>query len=162
MTPRRRLIAAVSAGVAVASLTGCERPAPIVTVVSGTNSEWKEADLFCFEGQAFESGNCAERGEGPVELPVAPGQQVGVDVSKAVVERGWFIELSAPEGGGEAQQSEVFQDEHYFAFTAQQLTGPGLRLTVNALGPEGEAGPPSGTWTFDLVPEDAPAEAEAG
>jgi hypothetical protein len=153
LTPRRRLIAAVSAGVAVASLTGCERPAPIVTVVSGTNSEWKEADLFCFEGQAFEAGDCAQRAEGPIELPVAPGQQVGVDVSKAVVERGWFIELSASEGGGEAQQSEVFEDEHYFAFTAPQLGEQGLRLTIRSLGEQGEGGPPSGEWTFDLVPK---------
>ena len=152
MTARRRLLAAVSAGVAVASLTGCERPAPIVSVVSGTNSEWKEADLFCFEGQAFESGECPTRDEGPTRLPVSPGQQVGVDVSKAVVERGWFIELSAPGGDGEAQQSEVFDDQHYFAFTAPQLTEQGLRLTIRSVGEQGEGGPPSGEWTFDLVP----------
>ena len=161
MTARRRLLAAVSAGVAVASLTGCERPAPIVTVVSGTTSEWKEADVYCFEGQAAGSEDCAERAEGPVELKVSPGQQVGVDVSKAVRERGWFIQLSSLTGEGEPQQSEVFDDQHYFAFTAPALSSAGLRLTINTIGPEGQAGPPSGTWTFDLVPEDAPAEPEA-
>jgi hypothetical protein len=152
LTPRRRLLAALSAGAAVVALTGCERPAPIVTVVSGTTSEWKEADVFCFEGQSFADGDCAERAEGPTELPVSPGQQVGVDVSKAVVDRGWFIELSAPGGQeGQSQQSDVFEDQHYFAFTAPAVGPEGLRLTVRTVGEDG--GEPSGEWTFDLVPD---------
>jgi hypothetical protein len=151
LTARRRLLAAVSAGVAVASLTGCERPAPIVTVVSGTTSEWKEADVFCFEGQSLEDGDCASRAEGPVEIPVAPGQQIGVDVSKAVAERGWFIQLSSPAGDTEPQQSDVFEDDHYFAFTAPNVGQEGLRLTVLTVGEQGAQGQPSGEWTFDLV-----------
>lgn len=152
MTPRRRLLAALTAGLAVASLTGCERPAPIVTVVSGTTSEWKEADVFCFEGQSVEDGDCAERADGPTVLEVTPGQQVGVDVSKAVVDRGWFLELSPPEGQGQPQQSEVFEDQHYFGFTAPSIGEQGLRLTIRTLGEQGEQGAPSGEWTFDLVP----------
>jgi hypothetical protein len=152
VTPRRRLLAAVSAGVAALALTGCERPAPIVTVVSGTNSEWKEADVWCFEGQSFEAGDCAQRAEGPTRLDVKPGEQVGVDVSKSVVERGWVVELSSPDGQQEPQQSQVFEDQHYFAFTAPSAGPQGLRLTVRAVGEQGESGPPSGVWTFDLVP----------
>lgn len=154
MTARRRLLAAgrISiAAAAVVALTGCERPAPIVTVVSGTASEWKEADLYCFEGQALEDDDCAERGDGPVRIEVAPGERVGVDVSKDVVERGWFIELSLP-GGGEdqAESSDLQVDEHYFSFTPR--VGPdGLRLTVKAVGDQGPRGPHSGVWTFDLV-----------
>jgi hypothetical protein len=153
VTPRRRLLVALSAGVAAASLTGCERPAPIVTVVSGTTSEWKEADVFCFEGQSFQDGTCAQRAEGPTVLPVTPGEQVGIDVSRAVVDRGWFLELSSPGGQGQAQQSEVFDDEHYFAFTAPSVGAEGLRLTVRSVGEQGPGGPPSGEWTFDLVAE---------
>lgn len=151
MTPRRRLLAALSAGVAVVSLSACERPGPIVTVVSGTQSEWKEADVWCFEGQAFDDGDCAERGEGLVEIEVTPGEQVGVDVSKAVVERGWSIELSAGGEQGQAQQSEVFEDQHYFAFTAPAVGPEGATLTVRSLGEQGQAGAPSGEWVFALV-----------
>lgn len=144
MTPRRRLLAAVTAGVAVASLTGCERPAPIVTVVSGTTSEWKEADAYCFQAD-----ECVEHAHGPTVLPVRPGQQVGVDVSKALVDRGWFIELSAPGSEGQSQQSEVFRDQHYFAFTTPSIGPEGLRLVVRSLGAGGEG--TSGEWVFDLV-----------
>jgi hypothetical protein len=151
LTARRRLLAALSAGVAVASLTGCERPAPIVTVVSGTTSEWKEADVYCFEGQSLAQENCATRAEGPVQLPVSPGQQIGVDVSKAVADRGWFIQLSSPGGDSEPQQSDVFDDDHYFGFTAPNVGEQGLRLTVFTVGEQGEQGQPSGEWTFDLV-----------
>ena len=151
MTTRRRLQAAASAAVAVAALTACEKPVPIVTVVSGANSEWKEADVFCEEG-AVGSGECAERSGGPTPIPVTPGATVGVDVDKEVVERGWFIELSGPGGQGQAQRSEVLEDESYFRFTAQAVSGEGLRLTVFALGEDGPEGTPSGEWAFDLVP----------
>ena len=154
MTPRRRLTAAVSAGLAVAALTGCEKPAPIVTVVSGSTSEWKEADVFCFEeGQTFEDGDCTQRSTSPTQIPVSAGQNVGVDVSREVVERGWYIELAGPGGQGQAQQSEVQEDKHYFSFTAPQVGEGGLRLTVRAVG-EGEQDAPSGEWVFDLVPAD--------
>lgn len=151
MTARRRLLAALSAGVALISLTGCERPAPIVTVVSGTTSEWKEADVYCFAGQSLPDDDCVQRADGPVQLEVTPGQQVGVDVDKDVVERGWYIQLAGPEGGAQAQQSDVMEDRHYFSFTAPSVGPEGLRLTVVALGEQGPEGPPSGEWTFDLV-----------
>jgi hypothetical protein len=116
-----------------------------VTVVSGTTSEWKEADVFCFD----DGSECVEHGDGATALPVEPGQQVGIDVSKAVVERGWYIELASP--GADPQQSEVFADQHYFAFTAPSIGPEGLRLTVRAVGSQGEVGSSSGEWAFDLV-----------
>jgi hypothetical protein len=148
----RRLLAAVSAGAAVLALSACERPAPIVTVVSGTNSEWKEADVYCFEGQSLGDSDCAERSTESVAVPVEPGQRVGVDVSKDVAERGWFIELSAPDGQGEAQSSDIQVDRHYFSFTAPNVGPEGLRLTVKALDEDDPRGSHTGEWTFDLVP----------
>lgn len=148
MTPRRRLLIAVTAGVSVASLTGCERPAPIVTVVSGTTSEWKEADLYCFDGQSLEGGDCAERASGTTSIPVSAGQRVGIDVSKAVVDRGWFFELARISDPEQTQVVEVPPDRHYFSFPVPEA---GLRLTVRAFGEQGPGGPPSGEWAFDLV-----------
>ena len=153
MTARRRLLAALSAGAAVFALTGCEAPAPIVTVYSGMGSEWKEADVFCFEGQALDRDECVQRGEGgSTQIEVVPGERVGVDVSKDVAERGWYLELSGPDG--QPQSSAVQEDEHYFSFTAPNVDENGLRLTVKTLGEQGPQGPHSGEWVFDLVPKD--------
>jgi hypothetical protein len=151
----RRLLATLGrisiAGAAVVALTGCERPAPIVTVVSGTTSEWKEADVYCFEGQSLEDDDCASRASGSVRIEVSPGERVGVDVSKAVAERGWFLELSRPGGEAQTESSDRLVDEHYFSFTPR-VGADGLRLTVKTLGDAGPRGPHSGEWTFDLVP----------
>jgi hypothetical protein len=153
MTARRLLTAAGRlglAGAAVVALTACERPAPIVTVFSGTTSEWKEADIFCFEGQSLDQENCAERHPEVPRIPVAPGERVGVDVSKGVAERGWYLELSGPGGSGEAQASDVQVDRHYFGFSAPQVGEDGLRLTIVTMSEGGRQ--PSGRWSFDLVP----------
>jgi hypothetical protein len=152
MTARRRLLAVASAAVAVAALTGCEKPLPIVTVVSGADSEWKEADVFCFEGQSLEQDECVQGVSSPTRIEVSPGQTVGIDVDREIVERGWYIQLAGPGGEGQAQQSGVQEDKHYFSFTAQQLEATGLRLTVVAVGEDGPGGAPSGEWAFDLVP----------
>jgi hypothetical protein len=156
MTARRRLATTVGrlglAAAAVVALTGCERPAPIVTVVSGSTSEWKEADVFCFEGQSPEAGDCAQRSTETPRIPVTPGERVGVDVGKEVRERGWFVALSGPAGQGEAQESDVQVDQAYFSFTAPNVGPDGLRLTVRTLPEENARGEASGEWTFDLVP----------
>lgn len=147
MTARRLLLTAA----AVLGLSACgQAPAPIVTVVSGGESEWKEADLFCFEGQSFEDEECAQRGDGPVQIPVTPGERIGVDVSKEVAERGWYLELTGPDG--QPQTSPVLEDDNYFPFTAPDVDDSGLRLVVRTLGEQGPEGPPSGEWAFDLVP----------
>ena len=149
MTARRRLTAAVSAGFALLVLTACEKPAPIVTVVSGGQSEWAEANTFCFEGQSAQNADCASRATGVTELEVRPGEQVGVDVSKEVVERGWLIELGQ---GEQAQQSPVFEDDHYFSFTAPNLGPEGLPLTIRTIDESGQV--QTGEWQFRLVPKE--------
>ncbi len=146
MTARRRLSAAVSAGVVLVVLTACESPAPIVTVVSGGQSEWAEANVFCFEGQSFQAADCASRAPGVTELTVRPGQQVGVDVSQEVVERGWVIELGE---GEQAQASPIFEDDHYFSFTAPSFGPEGLPLTIRTIDESGQV--QTGEWQFRLV-----------
>lgn len=154
MNARRRLLASASAAGALLALTACEKPGPIVTVVSGGQSVYTEAATWCFEEQT--PPECAERSEGTTELAVRGGETVGVDVGKQVVERGWFVELSEPEGQGQGQQPQRSepQNGHYFTFTAPNLpTGSSLLLTVRALG-EGEGeGETTGEWRFTLTPE---------
>ena len=145
----RRPLACVAAVGALLALSACEKPAPIVTVVSGGKSVYAEASTWCFEGQRGDE--CAERASGTTQIPVRAGETVGVDVDKELADGGWYLELSPPEGsqGQEPQRSEP-QEGHYFSFTAPSLAaGSSLRLDVRAVG-EGEE--PRGTWRFELTP----------
>ena len=146
----RRPLACVAAVGALLGLSACEKPAPIVTVVSGGQSVYTEAATWCFEDQT--PPDCAERGSGTTSIPVRAGETVGVDVDKELADGGWYLELSAPGGGGEQQQPQRSepQEGHYFSFTAPSLAeGSSLQLDVRAVG-EGEE--PRGEFRFELVP----------
>jgi hypothetical protein len=149
MNARRPLACATAVG-ALLTLSACEKPAPIVTVVSGGKSVYAEATTWCFEGQTGDE--CAERASGRTSLPVRAGETIGVDVDKELAEGGWYLELSAP--GGDEQQQQPQRSEpqtgHYFSFTAPSLAeGSSLQLDVRAVG-EGEE--PRGEWQFRLTP----------
>ncbi len=145
----RRPLACVAAAGALLALSACEKPAPIVTVVSGGQSVYTEASTWCFEGQT--PPDCAERAEGTTSLPVRAGETVGVDVDKELADGGWYLELTAPGGDGEQQpQRSEPQEGHYFRFTAPSLAeGSTLDLTVRAIG---EGDEPRGEFQFELVP----------
>ena len=143
----RRPLACVAAVGALLALSACEKPAPIVTVVSGGQSVYAEANTWCFEGQT--PPDCAERETGSTSIPVRAGETVGVDVDKELADGGWYLELSAPGGDQQPQRSEP-QEGHYFSFTAPSLAaGSTLDLMVYAVG-EGEE--PLGEFSFTLTP----------
>ena len=150
MSLRRRLPGATCLVLGLVALSGCERPTPLVTVVNAGKSVYTEADTYCFEGQSAVEASCATRQQRAPTLEVLPGEPVGVDVDKELVEGGWIIELSDPQAPAEEaqpQQSEV-QDDHYFTFTAPNLPPEAsLLLTVRSL--NGET--PTGQWSFILV-----------
>jgi hypothetical protein len=145
----RRPLACVAAVGALLALSACEKPAPIVTVVSGGESVYAEANTWCFEDQT--PPDCAERETGTTAIPVRAGETVGVDVDKELADGGWYLELSAPGGEGEQQpQRSEPQEGHYFSFTAPSLAaGSTLDLAVYAVG-EGEE--PRGEFRFELTP----------
>ncbi len=144
----RRPLACVAAVGALLALSACEKPAPIVTVVSGAQSVYAEANTWCFEDQT--PPDCAERASGTTSIPVRAGETVGVDVDKELADGGWYLELSAPEGGDQQPQRSEPQEGHYFSFTAPSLAGGStLQLDVRAVG-EGEE--PRGEFRFELVP----------
>jgi hypothetical protein len=151
MTARRRLLAAASATFALAALTGCEKPAPIVTVVSGGESVHTEAAIFCFdESDTIESDSCSQRATEPTRLAVRGGDRIGIDVDKEVVERGWVLELTDPENPQGNQSSDLIS-KHYFPFTAPGIPSEKvLLLTVRAVGEDGF----TGEWHFELVGRD--------
>jgi hypothetical protein len=142
----RRPLACVAAVGALLAVSACEKPAPIVTVVSGSESVWTEASTWCFEDQTGDE--CAERANGTTELRVRAGETVGVDVDKELADGGWYLELSVP-GEGQEPQSSGPQEGHYLSFTAPGLPAEGRELTVFAVG-DGEE--PRGAFRFRLTP----------
>ena len=152
MPARRRLLAACSATLALGTLTGCEKPAPLVTLVSGGQSVYTEANLYCFaDAQTVESGECAERAQGATRLEVRQGETVGVDVGKDLVERGWRVQLGSSENPDQVQASGVLEDQHYFSFTAPPVPAEGTPLTVVTVDEDDAT---TGEWLFELVPAD--------
>ena len=157
MDTRRHLLASAFVAGGLLALTACEKPAPIVTVVSGGESLYREAGTWCFEEQT--PPDCAERRQETAELAVRAGETVGVDVDRELAERGWFIELSDPDGQGQDSQPQRSEPQtgHYFTFTAPPLpSGSSLLLTVRALAEDGggsEQQDATGEWEFVLVPE---------
>lgn len=151
MTARRRLLAAASATFALAALTACEKPAPIVTVVSGGTSVYTEASAFCFDEDAtLQSAECAQRATEPTRIAVRPGERIGIDVDKELAERGWQLEIADPQDPQRTQASPTITD-HYFPFTAPGIAPDGmLLLTVRTVD---EQGVPTGEWLFELVSE---------
>ena len=151
MNARRRLPAAASAVLALGALAGCEKPAPIVTVVSGDQSVYTEASTFCFdEGEVISSGSCAQRAEDVPQLEVRPGEKVGVDVGKELTERGWRLQLADPNDPQSGQSLPTTQTGHYFSFTMPGVPENGsLLLTIRTV--DGDEA--TGEWLFELVPK---------
>ena len=152
MTPRRRLLAAASATAALVSLTGCEKPAPLVTVVSGGSSVNTEAFRFCFEeGATLEKDGCSERATEVPRLEVRPGDRIGVDVDKEVKDRGWQLEVADP-ADPERTQGTPALDDSYFRFSVPDIAPGGrLMLTVRTVDAQNA---PTGEWRFELANRD--------
>ena len=147
MNARRLLASACSVG-ALLALTGCEKPAPIVTVLSNGHSVYAEANRWCFEGQTWP--DCAERHEGATTIEVSPGGgTIGVDVDKELADTGWFVQVAEAGQEQDGGQPTEVQEGHYATFSFGEVRRE-LLLTVYAVG---EGDEPAGEWTFRLRPE---------
>ena len=120
-------LACVAAVGALLALSACEKPAPIVTVVSGGESVYDRGAHVVLRGPdpARERAPSAPpvRTEGRRPGPaVRAGETVGVDVDKELAERGWYLELRGPAPRASSSRSaREPQEGHYFSFTAPSL-----------------------------------------
>lgn len=152
---RRRSVAVLGACAALLTLTGCERPTPLVSVYSGTTTLNDKALSYCFPGQdpAKEPGTpgaCRFDAEGrtPEVLEVKPGDQVVIDVDKHLAESGWTAVLRAP--GGQPGRLAV-QNEHVAFFEPDFSRAPQLTLEVLKLDAPRDDARAVGVWRFVLV-----------
>lgn len=156
----------VAAGTAAASLllAGCnlQKPSPLVSVVSGGHVTHAEAASYCFDGQdpkkePGSAGGCTlDATSTPPVIRVRPGDQVGVDVAKALSDTAWAVTLRSQHPGADGQQpqeqSSPVQDGHYFAFSPGFDGGP-VDLQVRSLASSKPGAQPTGVWRFVLVPQ---------
>lgn len=147
---RRTLLAIGVASLALATLTGCTKPAPGATVFTGTQSAHREATCWAFNADTLGEGECAQEliaqaasGDGVSSLKVIPGDTVGISVEPVVAETGWF-----PVVGNQRLTAEPIT-ETYFRFTfpeLQEIPAEGLLLQVVA----GQGSNTRGIWVFKL------------
>lgn len=157
----------LGAGTAAAALllSGCsslQEPSPIVSVVSGGEFVSSEATSYCFEGQdptkePGSKGACSFEQSSPELLQVRPGEQVGVDVSKALADAAWVVVLRpqgpTQDGQPPQEQSSGVQESHYFTFEPGFSGGP-LELQVRSLASNAPDAQVTGVWRFVLAPGD--------
>jgi hypothetical protein len=158
MQLRRPLLAVLVAAAGVLTLTACEKPAPSITVFSGTTSAHREAICWSFESdRAVESGDCSvdletqEPGEVAETLleeiaviPATPGETVGISVDPVLAESGWLVTIN----GRPLTREPV--TEKYFRFTMppQPLRSGDAQLVVQALTDDGAQ--VRGSWIFGI------------
>lgn len=151
---KRPLIVIAVAGAAALSLAGCEKPAPGVSVVSGTTSQHREAICWAGDG-ALSPETCGEdiiqnamNGQGAASIPVIPGDTIGISVDTAVADAGWFPAI------GSQRLTEQPLHTTYYRFTYPDLKAvpaEGISLQVIA----GDNTTSKGLWVFHLGPAGA-------
>ena len=156
---RRRLSASLGAIAALALLTACEKPTPLVTIYSSGTSINDEALSYCFPGQdpAREPGTegaCRFDTEGRVAkvLEVRPGEEVLVDVDRELSESGWVVVLRGSQAG---QQSRLAtqQEEHVTRFQPDFTQSPVITVEIQKLEGTAEDARPLGIWQFQIAPK---------
>jgi hypothetical protein len=150
---KRMAIAVVALG-SMAALTACEKPAPLVTVFSGTNSEWSRALCWSEDpNESIQAQGCAasivaaasEGGAAPT-IHVIPGDVVGISVDPVVTDGGWYPVI------GTERLSSTPITSTYFRFTFpefQPIPEEGVEMRIQAVGNGGE-NDLRGIWVFRL------------
>ena len=145
MTARR----AAATVLAVVALTGCgdiEKPAPEVSVFSGSSTIRLEAATYCFD----DGPDCRTAPVEVARLAVTPGDTIGISVDSDIAERGWYLAA-----GNQVASRRI--DGHYYKFAvgAEQFRqSDSLNLQVVTL-PDNETGQATGVWAFTLEQADS-------
>jgi hypothetical protein len=151
-TNRRSRLALLSLTAIVGALvlTGCEKPAPGVSVFAGTTTEYRPAVCWAFDGEALEPGDCAQdviteasTGDAVATIPVVPGETIGISVDPKVADAGWSPVI------GQQRLVSTPLDTTYYRFTypdLQEIPAEGVLLQIVA----GRGESAKGIWVFRL------------
>lgn len=141
----------------LATVTGCEKPHPAVTVFSGTHSANREAICWSSDAdQAVTGSDCSLDLQAPDEqfnqqlldrvaiIPTSAGDTVGISVDPVVADGGWVVTIN-----GRALTRDPIT-EKYFRFTMppQPLRRGDAQLVIQAVTASGDG--VRGAWLFGL------------
>jgi hypothetical protein len=152
--PRRAGLALAAAVALAASLTGCEKPLPSVSMFTTTNLSVLSSDNIVREEAICWAFDPAERVQAddctPDRLPtleVVPGDVIGISVDPVVAERTWYPAI------GESALSGAPLTETYFRFTLTEsdLADGALDLRIVALGAGEQDRQASGLWVLRIA-----------
>jgi len=134
------------------ALVGCDKPAPGISVTSGTTTEYRQALCWSFDGSALSAENCAQDlvttavdGGQAARIPVIPGATIGISVDPVVADAGWYPVI------GTQKLTEQPLTTTYYRFTypdLQEVPADGIALQVVAA----NGADTIGLWVFSLVP----------
>lgn len=152
MSRTRRAMAVGLAAASVFALAGCDKPAPGATVFAGTTSKHQEALCWAFDAPQLAPGACAQdivtgavSGDRVAQIPVVPGETVGISVDPVVADTGWFVAI----GNQRLTQDPITSTYYRFQFPSlQQVPADGFALQIIA----GRDTRTRGIWVFKLVP----------
>jgi hypothetical protein len=137
MPARRPLAAAAAVAALLLTLSGCQKPTPGVTLVSGGDSVHTESATFCRDGQSATKQNCVVHKDQIGVIRVRQGDPVGIDVDRTLSKHGWLLY-----DADQKARSEI-QNTHYFAYTPDFTNRP-LKSVINLE-----------VWSTDHVAQDA-------
>ncbi len=122
-------------------LAGCDKPAPKVTVQTGSFSTTIEPSTYCFD-----AGHC--RSSARIDLPVVaakPDDRVLVDVPRDLVGRGWSVTALSLDGAKALGGSGPIHTSHSFRVAVSTNNGNPFIVQVAQL----RKGKPDGSrWSF--------------
>ncbi|MFZ0324339.1 MAG: hypothetical protein WAN48_09440 [Actinomycetes bacterium] len=154
-----RAVALAAVPLGIALLSGCDKPAPSVSVFSGATSANVEALCWSFDAAApIDAHTCLAQqpGQTPQEhaadlkakvgvVPVTPDQTIGISVDPDVAANGWYPII----GSSRLTDAPVTDTYYRFQLAAADLRRGSLELRVIALGDSPDQ--VRGLWTFQLV-----------
>lgn len=148
---KRALVAIPVVALAVFGLSACEKPAPGVSVTSGTTTAYRTALCWSFSGEPLSAQNCAQDlvtqavdGGQAARIPVIPGATIGISVDPVVADTGWYPVI------GTQKLTEQPLTTTYYRFTypdLQEVPAGGVPLQIVAA----DGNDTLGLWVFSLV-----------
>jgi hypothetical protein len=121
-------------------LTACQKPAPNVSVLSGSTFRTVSPSTYCFAATTCRPG--------PLDLPevsAAPDSKVLVDVPRQVMSRGWAVLALSLNGRKVLGTSGRITDSHSYQIASTVNSGQPFIVEVRQFS---NGKPDSSRWSF--------------
>ena len=152
--PRTVVRSAALAGCGALVLTGCEAPAPSVTVFTGARSEHTEAVCWNHDNAEVDERTCVPEGGEVPTLRYSASETVGISVDPDVADGGWRPFVATGTGSQEQPLTDGPVDSTYYRFALPELATAQSTVTLRIVAVTGVgAGQKTrGVWLFTLRP----------